>query len=542
AVDLSTIDLNNIERIEITRNGGSSLYGSDAVGGLINIITARPKKQSLFIKIDNTGYIPHDAVEVSEGMTGEAVPANAADVLDTQQVLLRASVSPGPLTLHAQGSFTRAANAFTWNDETYIGAWRRRNHAAYMGGNGEIGLSFPLLGGETGISGGFGLYQNEVPGPLSGFALSTDAIQSETSAFGTMTYKNERLAGDRLTLDLKGSYRYNELAYTDPDEYFPVESLHGTHSAAFDGTEDIFLHDVISLILGESLYFDSVNSTDLGAVNRLNLGFCLSVPLSFSHGLSLTPTLRYDYFSNVPGALSYSLAAGWKALPFMAVKVSGASSYRAPTLNDLYWPEDEWTAGNPQLQPELAYNGQAGVSFNGKSWQLDAYGFVRYVQNGILWLFNAEAGKYTPQNLAESFYPGADVSGRVTLLKRIVLRGSYSFIHSFVLQDDVETYGFAGNKRVPYSPSHAFTGAVGYDYGGHSFYVEGEAAAESYTDNANTDLIPAHAVLNLTYSGNIADIFTLSASVNNVLNAVYELKQGYVMPPLNFRVGLSMEL
>jgi len=60
AFDLSLIPTANIERIEIVRGGGSAVYGSDAIGGVVNIITKKASKTSLTVTAQNGSYIPHE--------------------------------------------------------------------------------------------------------------------------------------------------------------------------------------------------------------------------------------------------------------------------------------------------------------------------------------------------------------------------------------------------------------------------------------------------------------------------------------------------
>ncbi len=54
--------------------------------------------------------------------------------------------------------------------------------------------------------------------------------------------------------------------------------------------------------------------------------------------LILTPVVRYDLYSDFPGSLTWKLGAVLRLSDTLSLKTGGGKSYRAPTLNDLYWP------------------------------------------------------------------------------------------------------------------------------------------------------------------------------------------------------------
>ena len=75
-VDLSSIPMEIIDHIEIVRGGESSLYGSSAIGGVINIVTKKAEKPSISLSVTNGSYIPHAANTVSSILTPTPVGAN----------------------------------------------------------------------------------------------------------------------------------------------------------------------------------------------------------------------------------------------------------------------------------------------------------------------------------------------------------------------------------------------------------------------------------------------------------------------------------
>ena len=105
SVDLSRIPMDSVDHVEVVQGGASSLWGTGAVGGVINVITKKPGAPSIDLSLTNGSYIPHDATAVTEsGST--SVPASAMSLLDSQKVALSFSGKAGDIGLTGGGSFT----------------------------------------------------------------------------------------------------------------------------------------------------------------------------------------------------------------------------------------------------------------------------------------------------------------------------------------------------------------------------------------------------------------------------------------------------
>ena len=79
--DLSLIPLEGVERIEIVRGGASALYGADAVGGVVNIITRKQAEGKLKLSFENRGYIPREAI-AGTGSEEHVEEGSVADLVD----------------------------------------------------------------------------------------------------------------------------------------------------------------------------------------------------------------------------------------------------------------------------------------------------------------------------------------------------------------------------------------------------------------------------------------------------------------------------
>lgn len=536
ATDLSLLPVEMIERIEIVRGGTSALYGADALGGVVNIITKSRAEKSLTLSITNGSYIPRAGVEVSEGPTQTPVAADYLDLVDTQRIGLQAGGKAGPVDLLATGSFTRAANSYVWLDAQYIDAWRGQLNAGLLEGNASVSATAPAGAGRLGFKGQFDYSSMGAPGSLT--FPSTDAAQQRTYLQGQAFYTNPSLTPS-LSLDARASYKLTRLAFQDPDPFFPQDALHTLHSFGLDLQQEASFVEFLQLVYGANLLADLVESTSIGSRSRVSGGAFLETPLYIGERLILTPVARYDAYSDFPGSLTWKLAAVLRLSESLSLKAGGGKSYKAPTLNDLYWPNDGWSEGNPTLRPETGYSGDVGLSLATDRLEANASAFARYVQDGIQWT-ETSPFFYKPMNVGEAFFPGAEANVDFQPLPGLHLSGSYTFLYSYVLRGASATYTFADDKRAIYSPMHTADVALRYQGAKTRVGVDARMSTERFTDEANTTALPAFIVVNADIRQQLGQDLAVSVAGKNLLNTAYQSVNGYIMPPLSFWLGLEM--
>jgi vitamin B12 transporter len=558
SVDLTTIPMEIIDRIEVLKGGASTIYGSGAIGGVINIITKKADTPQVSLSLTNGSFIPRAASTVSADYTvfpyvytQSSAASSLLDLLDSQQLQLSLAGKLGGLGLMGGGSFTRAANGFTWYDSTQINGWRRRTNADVLAGSGNLGVDLQLLGGAFSARTMLEASNTGTPGSLT--YISQAGRQYDTSAAGTLGWKSDRFLRDDLSLDVKVCYRYDDLRFSDPA--YP-QSVHQTHTASLDVTQRFAPSDSLSFVYGGSAYFDYVNSNSYSSPkNRLNLAGFLSVPVALTDAVTITPSGRYDWFSDFSGSLSYSLSAVLLLSPESSLRASAGSAYRAPALNDLYWydplgPTDPngYSTGNPNLKPETSYSAEIGWSLISRRLSVDASVFTRVVFDNIVWLYDAAVappyGAYLPENLTRTLYPGAEIHAKAAIIGPLGLEASYTFVYSYLLNDGTKNLSFSDNLRVPYSPMHTASVSLRWNGTEVSAGIEGEYVSDKYTDNANTtaSMIPGYFVANADLKLRATDRVALTLTGKNILNSLYYTQLGYPMPPFSFEAGMQLHL
>ncbi len=552
-VDLSRIPIDSIDHVEVVQGGASSLWGTGAVGGVINVITKKPGAPSIDLSITNGGYIPHDAsavetlseVPMPPSTTTTSAPASAMSLLDSQKIALALSGKLGIVGLTGGGSFTRAANAFLWNDTANNVGWRQRNNAQDLAQDAYAGLELPLDGGSFSAKGSFDHSLIGVPGALGW--VTSQATQEDTCAAGSFGYTTSFFFADSLTFDLKGSYQYAQETLSDP--LSPPASVHTTNSASLDLTQKLTISEALSTVYGGSSSYEVADSASLtGRRDRLSLAGFLSVPYAVLDFLTLTPSVRYDYYSDFPGYFSYQLGAVLLLSERTSLRASLGSAYRVPTFSDLYWTAS-YGVGNPNLQPETSYSGELGGSYAGNHFSVESSVFARLVFNQIDWDFFQYPA--TPVNISESLLPGAEIHATAGLTDQISIEASYSFVYSLLLSYLGQSYQVTDNIRVPFVPLHNLSVTGRYQNGIHRANIEVQYVSDKVTGTpvSPSPDIPGYLVMNAGYRIAATENMAFSVELKNILNTLYYTESGYPtpgagypMPPFSFEVGMQLHM
>jgi len=545
SVDLAQIPTESIDHVEIVRGSGSTMYGTGAIGGVVNIITKKPGTPSIDLSLTNGSYVPHDGTAVTAAGSSPT-QASVSSLFDHQKMAASVSGMLGDFGLIGGGSFSRGANAFVWNDSAVLGGWRQRNDAQNLSTDGFVAVQVPALGGTMSARGTFSYSDIGAPGSLG---FPSQATQTDTSASGSLSYRTERFFTDALTFDLKAFYRYEELVYNDPA--FPGD--HHAHSASLDLTQKLAVSDVVSAVYGGSVWFDDAQSTNFAlAHQRLNIAGFFSLPFSPLSALTITPSIRYDYFSDFPGALSVQVGAVLALSDVSSLKVQAGTAYRAPTLNELYW-YDPFDVGNPNLRPEVSYNGEIGYSFSGKRFSIDAAVFTRLVYDQINW--DTSQSPATPVNISQALLPGAEVHAKFNLTDQVSLEAQYTFIYGLLLQYLGQNYTLSDNLRVPYVPVHDARLSARFEAGTTAVTAEMQYIGQKFSDPANTQAwsLGGYLLFNAGFKMAITEGVTFSLQLLNILNTTYytvagfnstgfPIDPGYPMPPFSIETGVQVHL
>jgi len=530
-VDLSLVPIENIERIEIIRGGSSALYGADAVGGVINIITKKEAGNQFKILFENGSYIPREYVSGYGGAKAENSP-DPLDLFDSQKAAFSFSRGGKSASFVTSGSIRRADNGYIYKDTNNED--RKRENADLLSWDLYAGFRIPHRSGSVDISTSLVQAEKGVPGSIT--SPTPQSRQADEQYQASLAFFTDRFFSDLLTLDIKTYARYGTIDYVSPT--IGVDSLHRSYTAGLDLVQEMLFFNYVSIVYGGNLSYDLAQSTDIGEPERWYGGLFVETPIYITERFTLQPALRYDYYTDFYGNLNWKLGANYRVSSNTALKGSISKSFRAPAFNDLYWPADPFAEGNPDLQPETGYSADVGVSTLRKNLRYDVFAFFRYVYDVILWQPGPD-DIWRPSNYGEAVYPGIEAHAAVDFLQHFKFALDYTFMYTFTLSGE---FTIADNKRLPSIPMHQLDSRIQYQRNRNLLSLYTHYESLRYENVANTDFLGSFFVIGGSWRRKMGEKIYLYINGENVFSEQYDLVSLYPMPGLFIGTGIEINL
>lgn len=554
--DMSLLSLEGVERVEIVKGPISSLYGANALGGVVNVITKRVPA-----KVMATGRVSYGS-------------------LNTRVFEAEAGSKRGRLGLILSGS-SRSSQGFRSNSD-YEGKNAKAKVCYGEEGSHLITLSLGFERRALGIPG-----PEPAPGDLPVYGDST-----ATSLFDSQEDGN--YYGDlSLSLQLSEGLALEAKSYLDRRDmdFFSVFQGYNPDWSTYRAE---LRDDYIATTLGGNLQFTLATSSDrelvLGLDSRRDrfegsseftnteTGWADTTswsPHSTSYGiwgeakgkmardLFTVGSLRYDRSHDYGSFLSPSLGLV-RSFGNNSLKLSAGRAFRAPTFNDLYWPG----AGNPELTPEsgMAWEARLELAPSGL-FLVTAALYGRMVEDLISWV-PLEGGKWQPTNVDQFSEVGREVEIQFRPGRTLTLEGKMAFLTAgqkrkeLVYSDWItgETRLDYRTRRAAYIPevdgsiSVSYEAPFGPTFGGELRYV-GERV--NYYPNYSCPLtvtmdekrLPSAVLLGARVSQRFARFVEVFLKGENLLNREYAEQFGnsiadgnYPRPGRTLQAGLILSL
>ena len=479
--------IDDIERIEILRGASSALYGADAMGGVINIITKKPEK-------------PYTKIGGSYGR------------FNTQQYQLLTS-----------GKFKALGYFFSLSKEKSDGFRPNSNYDSTTA-NGKVVIDLSHKS-TLELSLGFLYKEAGVPGSIT--YPSPRAEESDEDINFGITYKGK--ISDKIDVITKVYRNYYELAYKDPAMFTDDK-----HKDFFTGGEVQvnYLYNPYNLFTGGVEYGkEEVRSTATGRHERSRKGVFLQDEIKPSEPLTVIPGIRYDSFSQGEDQFSPKISALYKFRD-ARFRTSIGSGYRVPTFNDLYWPDTAFNKGNPDLKPEKSIEYEIGWDQQfGKGMLSKTTLFRRDVKDLIIWQPDTSY-KWAPLNIGEARIYGVEIDGEMNLHKLLMIYLNYTYLNP----EDRKT-----GEKIKNLPRHQFNSSI------RSSFPFGSVVSLNgrYIKNYVTSGDPSgYFVMDWKFTHEVVILAKVKGEVfvgvKNILDKEYETVKGYPMPPREIYGGLSL--
>lgn len=522
--DLAHLTIESIERIEILRGPQSLLYGSDALGGVINIITRRGTGKPRLQLSTMAGSLGTAEGTVQAGGGGKSFHFSLGT------------------TYHRSSGFSAAGKDYAGNSEN--DGYRNLSLTGNMGylpaHNLELDLTFRYLNSRAEIDNFGGPYGDDPNNIQNARSLM---IKGQARA----SFLNRRWE-QILSLSLVSSHRDMN---NPSDSIHPFDSEAGQYDSRLlklDWQHNLYLHDTNTLMLGleyqkEQGESEYISESLWGPFSSLfpqksagTVGFFIQDQVRLSGRFSATAGVRMDHFKSFGAVLTYRIAP---ALFFpetdTKIKASYGTGFKAPSLYQMYAPGTFWgPIGNTALLPEKSKGWDAGMEqlfFNGRV-HLGFTFFHNDFENLIL--FDYSTG-YT--NIGLSSAAGIETNLRARVSPSLLFISGYSNTRAKdtntgenLLRRPREklSLGLYGRwKKAAFTLTAVYTGTrEDMDY-------------SSITGKRVT--LDAFTLLNGTVSYQITTQIQLFIRMDNLLNTRYELVKGYGAPGFSFYAGFKID-
>ena len=495
--DLSALPVarEEIERIEILRGGASALYGADAVGGVINIIT----------------------------QPSMAKPYTQASALygryDTQQYSVVHRWKPGPFRYGFSLDRERSGG---YRENGDYDAWVLGGQAGLeLGPQTEIGVSARYIKKEIGV-----------PGPIQ--FPDPDDRQKDDNTFLDLNFRSQ--ITPKLKLNFTGYYNYYRNVFDAGSQgifSFGPPSLNKSSATGGDLQVTYGSGETHLLTGGLEGIEDRVNSSAFGVQRATRGGIYLQDEIELHPSLTATLGLRYDAHSIYEEQWNPRLGLLWRLPWETRLRASVGRSFRAPTFNDLYWPASPWTAGNPNLKPETAWNYEVGLEKKLEQWAVAKIaGFYREVDNLINWAAGPDF-VFRPSNIDSAQIWGVEAEVALHPAKG----WSFPLNYSFLYPRDKKT-----EDPIPFRPKHMVNAGVEYvSPMGLKANLKGRYVRYYVTQTST--LNKDYFVLDgrVGYEFTVYRLYRGEVFLNlaNAFDAEYEVVEGYPMPPRSLSAGVT---
>jgi len=499
--ELSNIPLDNIDRIEVMYGPASSLYGSAAMGGTVNIITKRPPKK---------------------GQKTEAYSSFGTYRTYTER--LNQGARLGKFGYLITGGYQssvgfRANSAFNAKD---------CNLKFEYGPNDFNALT---------LNSGF--YTSKVGTPYKITTPDLDDKQKNLKRFYDFNWQFK--PADKIAIDTKIYENYDRLEFLENSTTY-TKDIHTTKARGLNTQYSQRFADFYQLICGFN-YVTNLNDSTSSAKHKyiVRAGY-IENKLSFFDKLEMDIGARFDDYSNFGSELNPSFSLLYKFTDDLKVHGMLSRSFRAPTFNDLYWPRTDyyWSGfwvgaeeGNPNLRPEKGIAGEVGIEaeINKYIWAGLTYYRSKY-KDLISW--GEEASVWRPMNISSALIEGIEVQNKIFLPFNFEFDTGYTFLKA----RDLDTHNY-----LIYRPKNKVDCSLKYKNPplGFIFELKGQFVGTRYHDSENTIKVKQYFLLGLNASKKLGKNFTYTMSIDNMLNKKYQSVRDFSMPGFSITNGIKAE-
>ncbi len=516
-LDLSIFPTYLLSTVEVVHGAGSALYGSDGIGGIINLR-------------------PHVATEDGMRLTSEI------GAFGERRLGGGAAWTDGAAGVIAAAEYARAEGDFPYINGSLFPARKVRRSNADRESR-SVYTSGVVESGRHRLKGGI-LYADATRG-LPGPATIDPAGERQWDEHIRVWISDDvRMRPGRVSI--RGFIHRTALRYVNPS--VDVDDVGRTAMGYIeaDMAMPVSRHWIADggLAAGFAQARHPMLSTDAGEFH----GSAFGELIGRIGRLSVLPAVRLDAFGGVVGGrqngrrLAVSPRLGFNIQVSdrspIHVKAALGRAFRNPTFNERYWQP----GGNPDLEPERAWSYEAGLYASRGGVTFEATGFGARTKDQIVW--TPERRVWAPENVSNTATTGIEASASAaTGVGNSVLEGGATYVFTSSVDRSEPAAGTYG-RQLRYVPRNQFKSFAGLTKGPLQLDVNARFTGRRYVTADESESLPS--ALAVDVQAGVRKAFgglriSLFLFVENVVNTDYEIIQHYPMPPRHARVRLILE-
>ena len=517
--ELKRINMDDVERIEIVRGAASSLYGSEALGGVINIIKKRPGKMQTAVTLDWTSRQSDEGIRFDSGKLGKWGLSASFKHMD-----VRERGTDVTSNMYGKKYFFNLDGRMDMTKDKWLDVF---------------------------------------------FDYMTEDLYMKTADSITHSKQGESYDHKRFSTGVKYSGRDNrgdyemQVYYTYFDKHQRTRQRANNvlnsfddmkyNSLIFDGRRSLQVAKDHLLTFGGEYRKEDYESTRIKGSNRTTLegvttqlgdssmdyaAFYLQDEWLASPRWLIIPSLRWDYNSEFGNELTGKLGTTYKITKDLRFKANVGTAYRAPTASELYFSWQHLPTprmevhlnGNPDLKPEKALNFDLGFEFE----QDKTFGKITYFHNKVDDLINLNTivtprfipgfgmrmiANGTYGNIDSATMQGVELEARQALGSGFSVRGLYTYLDARDGKTGERLAGRPYHKaslQLSYEDQkHGWNATLWNDWtAGYRYKEQVGSGRMSRTISKNTSL----SIMNFVVSKKINDHFSAYLGVDNIFN------------------------
>jgi vitamin B12 transporter len=540
--DFANLTTDNIERIEILRGNQSMLWGSDAMGGVINITTKRGRDTPNVSGFSEYGSF--NTIREGANVTGKKGPVDFSGSISRWDTASFSAIN------YRRGASERDGY-HNWQGSVRLGADLPKD--------GRLEFDFRWMKGIANFD-GFAFnsttFQSDPADVLGGKSQSTQYVFTGNYSQPITDWWSQKLTMSRATDNLvsnNGTVSRDLVTGVTGVPFQDISQIQTT-SNRIEWQHNVQVVKPLLLAAGyqfreqQGENFDLLNAvtTVPNKIVSSNAGFA-DAQLNLWDRVFGTAGIRQDEYNVFGGATTYRVTGGYLHKE-TATKLRGSygTGFRAPTINQLFFPG----FGNPHLQPEKSKGFDVAVDqslLNDRVLLSLGYFWTRYnnlilsVQDAAVCGVDSVFGtNFCAVNAGQARVQGIEGSAKFKLvrdqpwIKSLDLQFQYTYTETNDLTNGQDT-------RLPKWPLNQWSTILSYQpFEALRANLEGRYMGQRYNNTGNTQSIGSFYVWNFSATYDINKSFQLYTRVQNIFNEKYEEVLYFGTPIRSIFAGVRM--